>query len=73
MDVEDWKAQWEDGALEAAEPPEDWSGSVDVEPEEMRRARRMATRASATCARAGSTASICSNRTRLSRAALQRC
>jgi hypothetical protein len=34
MDVEDWEAQWEDGALEAAEAPEDWSGSVDVEPEE---------------------------------------
>lgn len=34
MDIEDWEAQWEDGTLEAAEPPEDWSGSVDVEPEE---------------------------------------
>jgi hypothetical protein len=32
MDMEDWEAQWEDGALEAAEAPEDWSGSVDVEP-----------------------------------------
>jgi len=31
MDREDWEVQWEDGALEAAEPPEDWSGSVDVE------------------------------------------
>lgn len=31
MDLEDWDAQWEDGLLEAAEPPEDWSGSVDVE------------------------------------------
>ena len=31
MDVEDWDAQWQDGALESAEPPEDWSGSVDVE------------------------------------------
>ncbi len=31
MDIEDWEAQWEDGALEAAEAPEDWSGSVDVE------------------------------------------
>ena len=31
MDQEDWSAQWEDGALEAAEAPEDWSGSVDVE------------------------------------------
>jgi hypothetical protein len=31
MDIEDWESQWEDGALESAEPPEDWSGSVDVE------------------------------------------
>ena len=31
MDVDDWNSQWEDGALEAAEAPEDWSGSVDVE------------------------------------------
>ena len=34
MDIEDWQAQWEEGAIETAEPPEDWSGSVDVEPEE---------------------------------------
>src|SRR2546421_7602460 len=27
MDIEDWETQWEDGALEAAQPPEDWSGS----------------------------------------------
>ena len=31
MDHEDWVAQWEEGALETAEAPEDWSGSVDVE------------------------------------------
>ncbi|HEX4648969.1 MAG TPA: DUF6763 family protein [Steroidobacteraceae bacterium] len=31
MDIEDWEAQWGDGALETAEAPEDWSGSVDVE------------------------------------------
>ncbi len=31
MDREDWETQWEDGALEAAEAPEDWSGSVDAE------------------------------------------
>ena len=31
MDVEDWEAQWDDGVLEAAEAPEDWSGSVDAE------------------------------------------
>jgi len=33
LDVEDWESQWDDGALEAAEPPEDWTGSVDVEQE----------------------------------------
>jgi len=31
MDIEDWDSQWEDGALESAEAPEDWSGSIDVE------------------------------------------
>jgi hypothetical protein len=31
MDIEDWDGQWEDGALETADPPEDWRGSVDVE------------------------------------------
>ncbi|HTT44291.1 MAG TPA: DUF6763 family protein [Steroidobacteraceae bacterium] len=31
MDIEDWDAQWEEGALESAEAPEDWSGSVDIE------------------------------------------
>ena len=36
MDIDDWEAQWSDGALESADPPEDWSGSVDVEPEDGR-------------------------------------
>jgi hypothetical protein len=31
MDVEDWESQWDEGSLETAEAPEDWSGSVDVE------------------------------------------
>ena len=31
MEVEDWDAHWSDGLLEAAEAPEDWSGSVDIE------------------------------------------
>jgi hypothetical protein len=31
MDTEDWDSHWADRALETAEPPEDWSGSVDVE------------------------------------------
>ncbi len=34
MDIEDWDGQWEDGTLESADPPEDWSGSVDVEPDD---------------------------------------
>jgi hypothetical protein len=31
MDVEDWQSQWDEGGLESAQAPEDWSGSVDVE------------------------------------------
>jgi hypothetical protein len=31
MDTEDWESQWADHTLEAAQPPEDWTGSVDVE------------------------------------------
>jgi len=34
MEREDWIAQWKEGSLEAAEAPEDWSGSVDVDPPE---------------------------------------
>ena len=34
MDVDDWAGQWDDGALESADPPEDWTGSVDVDPEQ---------------------------------------
>jgi hypothetical protein len=34
MDIDDWDGQWEDGALETADPPEDWTGSVDVEPDD---------------------------------------
>ena len=34
MDLEDWNAEKENGALEEIEPPEDWTGSVDVDPEE---------------------------------------
>lgn len=33
-DLDDWNAQWSSGAIEASEPPEDWSGSVDVEEED---------------------------------------
>jgi len=36
MDIEDWESQWDDGALESAEPPEDWTGSVDVEADDGR-------------------------------------
>src|SRR5438046_10449898 len=31
MDIEDWAPQWEDGALEAAAAPADWSGRGGVE------------------------------------------
>ncbi|MBV6416361.1 MAG: hypothetical protein CMLOHMNK_00903 [Steroidobacteraceae bacterium] len=31
MDIEDWDAQREERRLEEVEPPEDWSGSVDVD------------------------------------------
>jgi hypothetical protein len=34
LDLEDWNTQWDEGLLEAAEAPEDFSGSIDVEPEE---------------------------------------
>jgi hypothetical protein len=34
LEREDWNAQWKDGTLEAGEAPEDWSGSVDVDPPE---------------------------------------
>ena len=39
MDREDWEAHCEERALQAAEAPEDWSGSVDVEPDEDKPAR----------------------------------
>jgi hypothetical protein len=34
LDLEDWEAQRTKGEIEDAEPPEDWSGSVDVEGDE---------------------------------------
>jgi hypothetical protein len=34
MDIEDWQAEKEAGTLEEIEAPEDWTGSVDVDPEE---------------------------------------
>jgi len=34
MDIEDWEAQHASGEIEAAEAPEDWSGSVDVDDED---------------------------------------
>jgi hypothetical protein len=33
IDFDSWETQWQDRAFEAAEAPEDWSGSVDMEPE----------------------------------------
>ena len=35
-DLDDWRSQRATGAIEEAEAPEDWSGSVDVEPEDGR-------------------------------------
>lgn len=34
MDVEDWETLCEERALAVIDPPEDWSGSVDVEPDD---------------------------------------
>ncbi len=34
MDLEDWQGEFEAGTLEEVEPPEDWTGSVDVDPED---------------------------------------
>jgi hypothetical protein len=34
MDLEDWEAECDAGRLESVEPPEDWTGSVDVDPED---------------------------------------
>ena len=34
LDFDDWRSQRASGAIEEAEAPEDWSGSVDVEPED---------------------------------------
>ena len=34
FDFDSWEEEWEEGTLERAEPPEDWTGSVDVEPED---------------------------------------
>jgi hypothetical protein len=34
MDLEDWQARAEVGELHVAAPPEDWTGSVDVDPDD---------------------------------------
>ena len=34
MDIEDWQAEHDAGNLQEVEPPEDWTGSVDIDPEE---------------------------------------
>jgi len=36
LDLDDWRAQRTCGAIAEAEAPEDWSGSVDIEPEDGR-------------------------------------
>lgn len=35
MDFDSWEEQWEESLLESAQAPEDWTGSVDVEPEDI--------------------------------------
>jgi hypothetical protein len=34
FEIEDWEAQRASGAIEDAEPPEDWTGSVDADVED---------------------------------------
>ena len=36
FELDDWHVQCSSGAIREAEPPEDWHGSVDVEPEDER-------------------------------------
>jgi hypothetical protein len=36
FELHDWHSQCASGAIRDAEPPEDWHGSVDVEPEDER-------------------------------------
>ena len=33
-ELDDWNAEFSSGDIEEAEAPEDWTGSVDVDPEE---------------------------------------
>ncbi len=35
MDFDSWEEQWQDALIESAQAPEDWTGSVDVEPEDI--------------------------------------
>ena len=37
MEMSDWRSQFSAGEIEEVEAPEDWSGSVDVEPEDNNR------------------------------------
>jgi hypothetical protein len=39
IELADWQSQCGSGAIQDADPPEDWSGSVDVEPEDERSGR----------------------------------
>ena len=36
FELDDWHSQCASGAIQDADPPDDWSGSVDVEPDEER-------------------------------------
>jgi hypothetical protein len=35
LDFEDWQLECRDGLIEEIDAPEDWSGSVDIEPEDL--------------------------------------
>ena len=37
MDFDSWNEQVFEGSIETVEPPEDWSGSVDVDSEDLER------------------------------------
>jgi hypothetical protein len=34
MEFDAWESQWQDKLFDASEAPDDWSGSVDMEPED---------------------------------------
>ena len=57
LELSDWRSQCASGAIMAAEPPEDWSGAVDIEPEDGW-LKRILSAKTASFGRIGSTGSI---------------